>query len=99
MPVDLEDAEAYELPPLATSSKYPTEEVDNEEAAALLNGHGPDNDLKTHGVEADHSDHAVRREGDDLVGRGSKIEELIAEVSVERLAVPGPVQQQADKWL
>ena len=90
MPIDTEDAESYELPPLATSSKYPTEDVDDEEAAALLNGDGADKEVKLNGI----SGHAFRVDGDDLVGKGSKIEELIAEVSCTQFHVP---RRRADK--
>ena len=71
MPVDVEDAEAYELPPLAGSSTYlPDDEAHDPEAAGLLNGK----------VVQDETKHFEAPDEGDIVGKGTKIDNLIAEV-------------------
>lgn len=85
MPVTVEDAEAYELPDLGSTSKPYVDEHDQLDEADRLLAEQDDEDGQLDGKRLSRSSRDGRQrslgiEGEEILGKGDKIDALIARV-------------------
>lgn len=90
MPINHLEAEAYELPPLSRVAISPAEHyfddfVVEEESAKLLDTEGPLKQDDENEPVDDSAQYMRRTQDEEVIGKGSKVEELIARVGSLRL--------------
>lgn len=90
MPINPLEAEAYELPPLSQAAISPAEQyfedlVAEEESAKLLDTEGQLKQDDEDELVDDSALYMRRTQDEEVIGRGSKVEELIARVTSVQL--------------